>query len=272
MKAGLPKKEPQVYEHWEKTEVYRKMREKRKGAPRFILHDGPPYANGSIHMGTALNKVLKDIINKYKYMRGYDIPYVPGWDTHGLPIEHQVIKSKKIKREEVTDLEFRRMCRDYALEYLDLQREQFKRLGVLGDWENPYITLDPAYEAVQVGVFGRMAESGFIYKGLKPVYWCPECTTALAEAEIEYAERRSPSIYVKFPVINNLGKWTEKYEPAFILIWTTTPWTLPATLAVAVHPDYIYCLVKTGEEYYLLAEELVKDAFAVIGLEQGEVC
>ena len=272
MKAGLPKKEPQVYEHWEKTEVYRKMREKRKGAPRFILHDGPPYANGSIHMGTALNKVLKDIINKYKYMRGYDIPYVPGWDTHGLPIEHQVIKSKKIKREEVTDLEFRRMCRDYALEYLDLQREQFKRLGVLGDWENPYITLDPAYEAVQVGVFGRMAESGFIYKGLKPVYWCPECTTALAEAEIEYAERRSPSIYVKFPVINNLGKWTEKYEPAFILIWTTTPWTIPANLAVAVHPDYIYCLVKTGEEYYLLAEELVKDAFAVIGLEQGEVC
>jgi isoleucyl-tRNA synthetase len=272
MKAGLPQKEPQIHEYWKKIELYQKMRENRKGALSFVLHDGPPYANGSIHMGTALNKVLKDIINKYKYMRGYDIPYVPGWDTHGLPIEHQVIKTKNIKRDDVTDLEFRHMCRDYALQYLDIQREQFKRLGVLGDWENPYVTLDPAYEANQVGVFGRMAKKGFIYKGLKPVYWCPQCTTALAEAEIEYAERRSPSIYVKFPVSNNRGKWAEKYGAAFILIWTTTPWTIPANLAVALHPDYIYSLVRAGEEYHLLAEELLKDVFNVIGAEQGDIC
>lgn len=272
MKAGLPQKEPQILAHWEKIGLFRKMREKRKKAPSFILHDGPPYANGSIHMGTALNKVLKDIINKYKYMQGYDIPYVPGWDTHGLPIEHQVIKTKKVKKENISALEFRRMCRDYALEYLDVQRQQFKRLGVLGDWENPYITLDPDYEAVQVGVFGRMAEKGFIYKGLKPVYWCPQCTTALAEAEIEYAERRSPSIYVKFPVINNQRKWPAQYKEAFILIWTTTPWTIPANVAVALHPDFTYVLVKAGKEYYLLAEGLLNDVFAVTGLEQGDIC
>ena len=209
MRAGLPKKEPQLLEYWEKIALYHKMRESRKKAPRFILHDGPPYANGSIHMGTAMNKVLKDIINKYKYMQGCDIPYIPGWDTHGLPIELQVIKNKNIHRDEISELEFRRMCREYALRYVDIQRDQFKRLGVVGDWENPYITLDPAYEARQIGIFGQMAQKGYIYKGLKPVYWCPQCETALAEAEIEYVERRSPSIYVKFPVVDNLGKWKD---------------------------------------------------------------
>ena len=223
MKAGLPRKEPQIYDYWEKIKLYQKMRANRKGALSFILHDGPPYANGDIHMGTALNKILKDVINKYKYMQGYDVVYVPGWDTHGLPIEHQVIKTKKTKREELTDLEFRRMCREYALEYLDIQRKQFIRLGVLGEWTNPYITLSPAYEASQIGVFGQMAEKGFIYKGLKPVYWCPQCTTALAEAEIEYFERRSPSIYVRFPVSDSKGKWPEKYKNVYFLIWTTTP-------------------------------------------------
>ena len=272
MRAGLAKKEPQILETWEKLDLYQKMRENRKGSPKFILHDGPPYANGSIHMGTALNKVLKDIINKYKYMRGYDVPYVPGWDTHGLPIEHQVIKNKKINRNDITELEFRRMCREYALQYLDIQREQFKRLGVIGDWENPYVTLKPDYEATQIGVFGKMAEKGYIYKGLKPVYWCPQCETALAEAEIEYAERRSPSIYVKFPVTDNLGLWDERFRPAFVMIWTTTPWTIPANLAIAMHPDYNYVLVRAVDEYYLLAEELLKDAFAAIGLEEGDIC
>ena len=272
MRAGLAKKEPQILESWEKLDLYHKMRDSRRGSPKFFLHDGPPYANGSIHMGTALNKVLKDIINKYKYMRGYDIPYIPGWDTHGLPIEHQVIKTKKINRNDVTELEFRRMCREYALQYLDIQREQFKRLGVVGDWENPYVTLEPSYEAEQLEIFGKMAEKGYIYKGLKPVYWCPECETALAEAEIEYEERRSPSIYVKFPVTDNLGLWDDRFSPAFVMIWTTTPWTIPANLAIALHPEYDYVLVQVKDEYYLLAEGLLEDAFNVIGLEAGNIC
>ncbi|MGI6308888.1 MAG: isoleucine--tRNA ligase [Dethiobacteria bacterium] len=272
MRAGLPKKEPQLLEYWEKIALYHKMRESRKKAPRFILHDGPPYANGSIHMGTAMNKVLKDIINKYKYMQGCDIPYIPGWDTHGLPIELQVIKNKNIHRDEISELEFRRMCREYALRYVDIQRDQFKRLGVVGDWENPYITLDPAYEARQIGIFGQMAQKGYIYKGLKPVYWCPQCETALAEAEIEYVERRSPSIYVKFPVVDNLGKWKDACQPAFVLIWTTTPWTIPANLAVALHPDYQYVLVEAQGEYILLAEGLLEDVFTYLGLEKASIC
>lgn len=272
MRAGLPQKEPQLLAYWKKIALYQKMRESRQKAPSFILHDGPPYANGSIHMGTAMNKVLKDIINKYKYMQGYDIPYIPGWDTHGLPIEHQVIKTNKIQREEISALEFRRMCREYALRYVDIQREQFIRLGVVGDWENPYLTLTPAYEARQIGIFGQMAQKGYIYKGLKPVYWCPQCETALAEAEIEYAERRSPSIFVKFPVIDNLGKWAATCRPAFVLIWTTTPWTIPANLAVALHPDYQYVLVEVQGEYFLLAEGLLEEVFTYLGLERTRVC
>jgi isoleucyl-tRNA synthetase len=272
MRAGLPKKEPQIYAYWEKIDLYHKMRGKREGAPRFVLHDGPPYANGQIHMGTALNKVLKDIIIKYKYMQGYDTPYVPGWDTHGLPIEHQVIKTKKVDRKEVSDLDFRCMCRDYALHFLDFQRDQFKRLGVLGDWEDPYITLKPAYESAQVGIFGQMAQKGYIYKGQKPVYWCSECETALAEAEIEYFESRSPSIYVKFPVIDNLKKWEEDLKPAFFLIWTTTPWTIPANMAIAVNPSFTYQIRRVGEEYYVLAKELANEVFKTVGLPEGTVC
>lgn len=272
MRAGLPQKEPMILESWENLNIYQKFREKRKGSPRFLLHDGPPYANGNIHMGTALNKVLKDIINKYKFYRGFDVAYVPGWDTHGLPIEHQVIKTKKIKREDISIAEFRGLCRDYALQFLDIQRKQFVRLGVLGEWENPYITLDPAYEAVQIGVFGKMAEKGYIYKGLKPVYWCPHCETALAEAEIEYQERRSPSIYVKFPVADAQGKWDESFAPCHVLIWTTTPWTIPANVAIAVHPDYIYNLVKTGDGYLLLARDLMEKVCSELNLQVEKVC
>lgn len=272
MKAGLPKREPKLLEAWNNIELYTKMREKRKGAPAFVLHDGPPYANGDIHMGTALNKVLKDIINKFKFMQGYDVPYVPGWDTHGLPVEHQVIKSNKINREEISFLEFRRLCREYALKYLDVQREQFKRLGVTGDWENPYITLDPSYEAAQIGVFGIMAQKGFIYKGSKPVFWCSQCETALAEAEVEYHERKSPSIFVKFPVVDNLGKWSSGGKPSSVLIWTTTPWTIPANLAIALHPNYNYVLIEAdSEELYLLAEDLVDDVFKAINKEKGKI-
>jgi len=271
MRAGLPQKEPMILESWDKSKIYRKFREKRAGAPRFLLHDGPPYANGNIHMGTALNKVLKDIINKYKFYRGFDVAYVPGWDTHGLPIEHQVIKTKKVKRDDISIPEFRGLCREYALRYLDIQREQFVRLGVLGEWENPYVTLDPAYEAMQIGVFGKMAEKGYIYKGLKPVYWCPHCETALAEAEIEYQERRSPSIYVKFPVVDTKGKWDDSFKPSSVLIWTTTPWTIPANLAIAVHPDYIYCLVETNDGYLLVARDLLEKVFSEINLKLERV-
>lgn len=275
MRAGLPKKEPGILKQWEEYNLFHKMRENRKGAPRFVLHDGPPYANGNIHMGTALNKVLKDIVNKFWYMQGYDIPYVPGWDTHGLPVEHQVIKTQNIDRKEISDLEFRKRCHDYALHYLDVQREQFKRLGVVGDWENPYITLNPGYEAVQIGIFGQMAQKGFIYKGLKPVYWCPQCETALAEAEVEYRGRRSPSIYVKFRLTDNGGKWSEELDPAYVLIWTTTPWTIPANHAVTLHPEFNYLLIEAGgnqeKEYYLVAEKLADSVFSAIGKEKGAV-
>ena len=272
MKAGLPAKEPLILESWETDGLYQKMRQKRKGKPTFILHDGPPYANGSIHMGTAMNKVLKDIINKYRFMCGFDVPYVPGWDTHGLPIEHQVIKTKKIKRDEISTLEFRQLCHDYALQYLDIQRKQFKRLGVVGDWANYYITLDPAYEATQIGVFGKMAEQGFIYRGLKPVYWCAQCETALAEAEVEYQERTSPSIFVRFPVIDSKGKWGDHFKPSYIIIWTTTPWTIPANLAIALHPDFDYSLVKCDDVYYLMADELQESVLQTIGKAGGESC
>ena len=272
MKAGLPAKEPHILELWENSGLYAKMRQKRKGSASFILHDGPPYANGNIHMGTALNKVLKDIINKYHFMCGYDIPYIPGWDTHGLPIEHQVIKSKNVKREEVSPLQLRRLCRDYALKYLQIQREQFKRLGVVGDWDHYYVTLDPAYEATQVGIFGEMAAKGYIYRGKKPVYWCPGCETALAEAEVEYQERTSSSIFVRFPVVDNKGKWHDQYRPAYVIIWTTTPWTIPANLAVALHPDHEYSLVKYDGAYYLMAANLQDAVLQVIGAGKGERC
>ncbi len=272
MKAGLPRKEPLILEKWEQVELFQKMGRLRKDAPAFVLHDGPPYANGNIHMGTALNKVLKDMINRYKFMKGFHVPYVPGWDTHGLPVEHQVIKTRQVDRKKVSDLEFRRMCHDYALHYLDVQREQFKRLGVFGDWENPYVTLKPSFEARQVGVFGEMAKKGFIYKGLKPVYWCSQCETALAEAEVEYMEKRSPSIYVKFPVVDARNKWGNNCEPAYVLIWTTTPWTIPANMAIALHPEEEYLLVKSGTEYHLLAREMVEHVETETKARLGEVC
>ncbi|MBS3989651.1 MAG: isoleucine--tRNA ligase [Dethiobacter sp.] len=257
MRAGLPQREPDLLAKWQALDIYRKVQEKRQGQPKYILHDGPPYANGDIHMGTAMNKVLKDIIVKHRSMLGFDAPYVPGWDTHGLPIEHQVVKAGKIKRSEVTPVEFRRHCRDFALRFLDVQREQFKRLGVRGDWDNPYVTLKPEFEARQIMVFGEMAQKGYIYKGLKPVHWCPQCETALAEAEIEYNEHRSPSIFVRFQVADAKGK-LEQAADVYFVIWTTTPWTIPANLAICLHPEYSYLRVSTPEHGDLiLAEELL---------------
>ncbi|NLM46923.1 MAG: isoleucine--tRNA ligase [Firmicutes bacterium] len=273
MRAGLPQREPEQLKQWEEMGIYRLVRAKRQGSPKYILHDGPPYANGNIHMGTAMNKVLKDIIIKYKTMQGYDAPYVPGWDTHGLPIEHQVLKAGIVKRSEVTALEFRRHCREFALRYLDIQREQFKRLGVRGDWDNPYITLKPEFEARQIEVFGQMAQKGYIYKGLKPVHWCPHCETALAEAEIEYQERKSPSIYVRFQVEDAKGKIADADNTWFV-IWTTTPWTIPANLAICLHPDFTYIRVATPHHGDLIvAEELlgsVMETFKITGYTKKE--
>ncbi len=270
MRAQLPQREPEMLEYWEKIDLYNLVNRHRQGAPLFILHDGPPYANGSIHMGTALNKVLKDIIVKYKTMRGFLSPYVPGWDTHGLPIEHQIIKTKKINRREISAIEFRRMCREYALHFVDVQREQFKRLGVRGDWKNPYLTLAPQFEARQIEVFGTMAARGFIYKGLRPVYWCPRCETALAEAEIEYGDHLSDSIYVKFPVTADKGLLGDT-QNTYCLIWTTTAWTIPANVAICLHPDFEYVLVDAGEERYLLAEGLREAVAGEIGAEPWPV-
>ncbi|MBO8141665.1 MAG: isoleucine--tRNA ligase [Firmicutes bacterium] len=265
MRANLSRREPELLRRWEESRLYERLQElgREQGRPVFILHDGPPYANGDIHIGTAFNKILKDIVIRSHSMDGYHCPYVPGWDTHGLPIEHAIITAEGIDRHSVDPVDFRRRCREYALRYVDIHRQQFRRLGVWGDWDNPYLTLDPAYEARQVEVFGEMARRGYIYKGKKPVYWCPHCETALAEAEIEYHEHRSPSIYVTFPVIDGKGVLP---EGAAVAIWTTTPWTIPANMAIAVHPDFRYCLADTDRGRLLLAEGLLEQAAAAIGL------
>jgi isoleucyl-tRNA synthetase len=268
MRGNLPQREPEIQKQWEEAELYEKLQAKQKGKPKFVLHDGPPYANGDIHLGHAVNKILKDMIVKSKTMEGFDAPYVPGWDTHGLPIEQAIIKNKKINRHEIPVTEFRQMCYDYALGFIDRQRSQFKRLGIRGDWENPYITLLPKYEAAQIRVFGEMAQKGLIYKGLKPVYWCPSCETALAEAEIEYADKTSPSIYVKFPVVDGNGKVP---EGASIVIWTTTPWTIPANVGIAVHPEFEYALLDVSGEKLVMAKQLAGDVLKAAGYQEEPV-
>jgi len=253
MRARLPEREPEFEQLWEERGLYDSLQEKGRDRPTFILHDGPPYANGEIHVGTALNKVLKDFVVRFKSMDGYSTPYVPGWDTHGLPIEIKALRELGVQRDEVTVPELRDMCRDFALRYIDIMTDQFKRLGVIGDWQNPYVTLHPEYEARQVEVFGKIAAGGHVYKGLRPVYWCADCETALAEAEIEYAERRSPSIYVAFDVADGKGKLP---EDSSVVIWTTTPWTIPANMAIALHPDFAYVLLDTDHGKLLVAEDL----------------
>ncbi|WP_413380029.1 isoleucine--tRNA ligase [Alkalihalobacillus sp. 1P02AB] len=255
MRGNLPQNEPKRQEKWNSEDIYQKVQERTKGKPLFILHDGPPYANGDIHMGHALNKILKDMIVRYKSMSGFHAPYVPGWDTHGLPIETALTKSGKVKRKEMSVAAFRKLCEEYALKQVDRQREQFLRLGVRGDWWNPYITLDKAYEAQQIKVFGDMAKKGYIYKGKKPVYWSPSSESALAEAEIEYHDKRSPSIYVAFDVVD--GKKVLEGDEKFI-IWTTTPWTIPANLAISVHPDLEYSVVLVGNNKYVVASGLLE--------------
>ncbi|MBU1078258.1 MAG: isoleucine--tRNA ligase [Spirochaetes bacterium] len=272
MKANLAQREPEFVKEWDKDKIYKKLREKNKGKEQFILHDGPPYANGHIHLGHTLNKVLKDIIVKYNNMIGKDAPYVPGWDCHGLPIELQVVK--KLKGKEYTKDELRKKCREYAKSFVDIQREEFKRLGVLGDWENPYLTMSEHYERAIVDSLGQLVEKGYIYRALKPVYWCFSCTTALAEAEVEYQDHTTPSIYVKFELKDkDLFK-----EKAYWLIWTTTPWTLPGNVAICLHPDEKYVAIKVkynGQiQWWLLAEKLVgplKEKTGVTVLEERKL-
>jgi isoleucyl-tRNA synthetase len=260
MRGNLPKREPEMQEKWNEMEIYKKVQGRTEGRPLFILHDGPPYANGDLHMGHALNKVLKDFIVRYKSMSGYNAPYVPGWDTHGLPIE-QALTKKGVNRKEMTVAEFRKLCEEYAYGQIDSQRTQFKQLGVRGDWDNPYITMKPEYEAEQIKVFGDMANKGYIYKGLKPVYWSPSSESALAEAEIEYKDKRSPSIYVGFNVKEGKGVLEEGSQ---IIIWTTTPWTIPANLAITVHADLSYVVVEVDGNKYVVAEDLLEEVTSVL--------
>ena len=275
MRAGLPKKEPKMLEDWEQNHVYEQMIKNNEGKPQYILHDGPPYANGNIHMGTALNKIIKDIIIRYKNMSGFQAPYVPGYDTHGLPIELKALSSLGDKKAGVSKLELRQICKEFATEHIGVMNEQFKRLGVQGDFENPYLTLRPEFEARQVEIFGEMAKKGYIYKGMKAVYWCPEDRTALAEAEIEYAEDECDSIYVRFKLTDDpngvLAKHNIPLDKAWIVIWTTTTWTLPANVATCLNPNLEYAFVKIGDAYNIMARELVESTMKGCHIDEYEV-
>ena len=275
MRAGLPKKEPKMLEDWENNHVYEQMIKNNEGKPQYILHDGPPYANGNIHMGTALNKIIKDIIIRYKNMSGFQAPYVPGYDTHGLPIELKALSSLGDKKAGVSKLELRQICKEFATEHIGVMNEQFKRLGVQGDFENPYLTLRPEFEARQVEIFGEMAKKGYIYKGMKAVYWCPEDRTALAEAEIEYAEDECDSIYVRFKLTDDpngvLAKHNIPLDKAWIVIWTTTTWTLPANVATCLNPNLEYAFVKIGDAYHIMARELVESTMKGCHIDEYEV-
>ncbi|MCU5745729.1 isoleucine--tRNA ligase [Staphylococcus sp. SQ8-PEA] len=267
MRGGLPNKEPKIQEEWDKKDIYQKSLNKNKGNSSYILHDGPPYANGSLHMGHALNKILKDIITRYKTMRGYYTPYVPGWDTHGLPIE-QALTKKGVKRKEMSVSEFREKCKAFALDQIEQQKKDFKRLGVSGDFKQPYITLEPEYEAAQLRLFGEMANKGLIYKGKKPVYWSPSSESSLAEAEIEYHDKRSPSIFVAFDVKD--GKNVVDDDAKFI-IWTTTPWTLPSNVAITVHPELTYGEYLVNGEKYVIGQDLVDDVAESLEWDKDDI-
>jgi len=274
MKANLVKKEPEILKKWESRNLYHVIRESSKGRKRYMLHDGPPYANGNIHMGTAFNKILKDIIIKSRQMSGFDAPYVPGWDCHGLPIEHKVDMELGRKKEGMSQVEIRRYCRKYAEKYIDIQRKEFQRLGVLGEWERPYLTMNYPYEATIIREFGKFALNGSVFRSKKPVYWCTSCRTALAEAEVEYEEHTSPSIFVKFPLLSDLSEAhpSLKGKEISVVIWTTTPWTIPANLAIALHPDLEYVAVDVGDDQVMiLAEGLTAVCMDTFGIESYRI-
>jgi isoleucyl-tRNA synthetase len=275
MKASLTQKEPETLAFWERERIYAEMGRLNEGRPTYILHDGPPYANGHIHIGHALNKILKDIIVKFHAMEGFQTPYIPGWDCHGLPIEHQVLKELGARKKEMSSLEIRQRCRQYAEKFVDIQREEFKRLGVLGDWEHPYRTMDFPYEAGILRALGKWIGKGGVYKGKKPVLWCMYCETALAEAEVEYSDVTSPSVYVKFELTELPPSFEKKWEDPetrrSFVIWTTTPWTLPANMALALHPDYSYKEVETGNEILIIAEKRIESCMNIFGIADYKV-
>ncbi|TKB09340.1 isoleucine--tRNA ligase [Desulforhopalus sp. IMCC35007] len=273
MKANLAQREPMVLKRWEKEDLYQKIQAEAKDKPLFVLHDGPPYANGNIHLGTAFNKILKDIILRSKRMAGFNAPYIPGWDCHGLPIEHNVDLELGEKKKTIPKLSKRAACRKYANKWIKIQKEQFKRLGVLGDWEDPYLTINYSYEATIAREFNKFLLSGAVVRNRKPVYWCSTCTTALAEAEVEYHEHSSPSIYVKFQAGEDFSDIDPSLagDKVYFVIWTTTPWTLPANLGVALHPDFTYAAVAVAGEIWILAEELVEKVMSETGQENYEV-
>jgi len=274
MRANLPQREPEIQRLWEELDIYARIQQQTAGREQYILHDGPPYTSGDIHLGQALNKILKDVVVKFKSMQGFDAPFVPGWDMHGLPTEMRALRTFDIDRRQIDPMELRRRAHETALHFMEVQRRQFKRLGVRGDWEHPYLTVDPAYEAAVLGVFRDLVAHDAVYRGLRPVYWCATCETALAEAEIEYAPATSPSIYVKFAVS---GDPRERFPgapqgvPASFLIWTTTPWTLPANVAIAAHPQFEYALVRVGDELLVSAADLVAPVMRAIGRAEYEV-
>ena len=279
MRASLPQREPGMLAEWNEENLYQKMVDRNEGKPTYILHDGPPYANGDIHLGTALNKVLKDMIVRSKNMTGYQSPYIPGWDTHGLPIELKALKKVGVTAD-ISPLELRQHCKDFALYYVDNQtRPSSSAWVLLGDFDNPYLTLRPEFEARQVEIFGEMAKKGYIYKGLKPVHWCPHCGTALAEAEIEYADDPCYSVYVKFEVTDDKGKlfcqWALMPGKTYVVIWTTTTWTLPANVAICLGPNFDYALLKANREgeteYYVVAKELAATVMQEAGIEEYEI-
>lgn len=274
MRADLPKREPAFYESLIENNFYSKLLKKNENKPTYILHDGPPYANGKIHLGTALNKILKDFIIKQKNMNNFKAPFVPGWDTHGLPIELSALKNSKVDRKDLSALELRKLCEAYAKQYIDLQKQQFRRLGVIGDFENPYLTFDKEFESDQIKVFGKMVKNNQIYKDLKPVYYCCTCSTALAESEIEYFDDECCSVYVKFKICDDKGFFAEKgfdVNKIFFLIWTTTIWTLPANVAICLGPNFEYCLVKVNDEFYIIAKNLIESTLKTAGVEEFEV-
>ena len=275
MRAGLPKTEPETLKYWEEKDIYKKQMQRNEGKPLYVVHDGPPYANGDIHMGHALNKILKEFVVRYKNMSGCKAPFVPGWDTHGLPTELKARAKAGVSNSfDISVSELRALCREFVLGYINDQKNQFKRLGILAEWDNPYITLQKEYEAKQIEVFAEMACKGYIYRGLKPVYWCPDCQTALAEAEIEYSTDPCYSIYVKFNVVEDNAKLRNMgVDPkkACFVIWTTTTWTLPGNVAICVGPRFNYSVIKSGDEYYIMAEDLYKDAMKAAGKEDYEV-
>jgi isoleucyl-tRNA synthetase len=273
MKANLSKREPEILAKWVKMRLYDLLRAQSKDRPSYILHDGPPYANGHIHLGTALNKILKDMIVKSRQMSGFNAVYVPGWDCHGLPIEHQVDRELGERKLSMTQVEIRRHCRRYAERFIEIQRNEFKRLGVLGEWDNPYLTMSFDYEATIARELGRFFSQGGVIRSKKPIYWCASCRTALAEAEVEYHNHVSPSIYVKFPLDEKSRTHFPEFsgKPVYVLIWTTTPWTIPANLAITLHPDFTYVAVAVADEIWILAEGLLENCLHLFGVKSFEV-